>query len=88
MKTLSQRIEERLLINRNYKCTYDFSDVKELYLIRFRDVESNYIQIDIVDINKIKIKDDETFTVSGEFMLSHAHYLNCEFKYDSKNGIL
>ena len=90
MRTLTQRIEEKLLVNKNYKdVSYDFSNVDELYLIRFKDAKSeNYIQIDIVEINKITIKNDNTCTVDGELMLSNAHYLNCEFKYDSKNGIL
>lgn len=90
MKTLSQRIEEKLVINKSYKdASYDFNDVNELYLIRFKDIKSEkYIQIDIIDINKITMKDDNTCIVSGEFMLSNAHYVTCEFEYDSKNGIL
>ena len=36
MKTLNQHIAEKLIINKNYKSvSYDFNDVKELYLIRF-----------------------------------------------------
>lgn len=90
MRTLTQRISEKLLVNKNYKSPYyDFSNVMELYLIRFNTAKpENCIQIDIVDINKIKMKDDDTCTVSGELILSNAHYLNCEFEYDSKNGIL
>lgn len=90
MKTLSQRIDEKLVINKNYKSVlYDFNDVEELYLIRFRNAKTEkYIQIDIVDINKITMKNDNNCVVDGELMLSNAHYLNCEFKYDLKNGIL
>ena len=50
--------------------------------------QENYIQIDIIDINNVTLKDDDTCTVSGEFILSNAHYVNCKFDYDSKNGIL
>lgn len=36
MKTLNQHIQEKLIINKNYKSvSYDFNDAKELYLIRF-----------------------------------------------------
>ncbi len=90
MKPLTQRISEKLLINKNYKdASYDLDDVTELYLIRFRDIKSEKcIQIDIVDINKIIMNDNNTCIVSGELVLSNAHYLNCKFEYDSNNGIL
>ena len=33
---INQRFDEKLIINKNYKSvSYDFNDVKELYLIRF-----------------------------------------------------
>ena len=36
MKTLNQYIQEKLIVNKNYKSvSYDFNDVKELYLIQF-----------------------------------------------------
>ena len=34
MKTLNQHIQEKLIVNKNYKSvSYDFSNVKELYLV-------------------------------------------------------
>ena len=57
MKTLNQHIQEKLIVNKNYKSvSYDFSNVKELYLVRFfkkNNKPENYITIDIINVESI-----------------------------------
>ena len=72
MKTLGQHLNEKLIINKNYKSvSYDFNDVKELYLVRFfkkKNAESqNYITIDIINVESIIIKDDDICILNGNF---------------------
>ena len=92
MKTLNQYIQEKLIVNKNYKSvSYDFSNVKELYLIRFikNNKSKNYIIIDIINVKSIIIKDDNDCILNGDFrMSSNAYYLNHVFKCDSTNGTL
>ena len=92
MKTLNQYIQEKLIVNKNYKSvSYDFNDVKELYLIRFikNNKSKNYIIIDIINVKSIIIKDDNNCILNGDFrMSSNAYYLNHVFKCDSTNGTL
>ena len=91
---INQRFDEKLIINKNYKSvSYDFSDVKELYLVRFfekKNTESqNYITIDIINVESIIIKDDDNCILNGDFKLNdNAFYLKMKFKCDSTNGIL
>ena len=91
---INQRFDEKLIINKNYKSvSYDFSNVKELYLVRFfekKNAESqNYITIDIINIESIIIKDDDICILNGDFKLNdNAFYLKMKFKYDLTNGIL
>ena len=91
---INQRFDEKLIINKNYKSvSYDFSNVKELYLVRFfekKNTESqNYITIDIINVESIIIKDDDNCIINGDFKLNdNAFYLNMKFKYDLTNGIL
>ena len=81
MKTLGQHLNEKLIINKNYKSvSYDFSNVKELYLVRFfekKNTESqNYITIDIISVESIIIKDDDICILNGDFKLNdNAFYL-------------
>ena len=92
MKTLNQYIQEKLIVNKNYKSvSYDFNDVKELYLIRF--FLSERITVDIIDIKNIKMTYDKNHNskciVNGNFrLLKNCYYLNTVFKHDSTNGIL
>lgn len=91
MKTLSQHISEKLIINKNYKSvSYDFNDVKELYLIRFNVAKTyKYINIDMVDVRDIIIpKNNDIYNVSGLLTLLQARYFECEFDADNVNGIL
>lgn len=93
MKTLNQHIQEKLIVNKNYKSvSYDFSDVKELYLVRFfkkNNKPENYITIDIINVESIIIKDDDICILNGDFKLNdNAFYLKMKFKYDLTNGIL
>ena len=93
MKTLNQHIQEKLIINKNYKSvSYDFSDVKELYLVRFlkkKTISENYITIDIINVESIIIKDNDNCILNGDFKLKdNAFYLKMKFKCDSTNGIL
>ena len=91
---INQRFDEKLIINKNYKSvSYDFSNVKELYLVRFfekKNAESqNYITIDIINVESIIIKDDDICILNGDFKLNdNAFYLKMKFKYDLINGIL
>ena len=91
---INQRFDEKLIINKNYKSvSYDFSDVKELYLVRFfekKNTESqNYITIDIINVESIIIKDDNNCILNGDFKLKDdAFYLKMKFKCDLTNGIL
>ena len=88
MKTLNQHIQEKLIVNKNYKSvSYDFNNAKELYLIRF--FLSERITVDIIDIKNIKMKYDNKCIVNGYFrLLKNCYYLNTVFKHDSTNGIL
>ena len=92
MKTLNQHIQEKLIINKNYKSvSYDFKDVKELYLIRF--FSSERMAVDIIDIKNIKMTYDKNYNskciVNGNFrLLKNCYYLNKVFKCDSTNGTL
>ena len=92
MKTLGQHIQEKLIINKNYKSvSYDFNDAKELYLIRF--FKSGRMTVNIIDIKNIKMKYDNNYDskciVNGNFIIfSNAYYLNTVFKCDSTNGTL
>ena len=72
---INQRFNEKLIINKNYKSvSYDFSDVKELYLVRFfekKNAESqNYITIGIINVESIIIKDDDICILNGDFKLN------------------
>ena len=92
MKTLNQHIQEKLIINKNYKSvSYDFNDVKELYLIRF--FLSGRMAVNIIDIKNIKMTYDKNYDikciVNGDFRLwKNCYYLNDVFKCDSTNGTL
>ena len=92
MKTLNQYIQEKLIVNKNYKSvSYDFSNVKELYLIRF--FVSDRISVNIIDIKNIKMTYDKNYNskciVKGDFRLwKNCYYLNHVFKCDSTNGTL
>ena len=95
MKTLNQHIQEKLIVNKNYKIvSYDFNDVKELYLIRF--FLSERMAVNIIDIKNIKMKYDNNYDnydskciVNGDFRLwKNCYYLNDVFKCDSTNGTL
>ena len=88
MKTLNQYIKEKLIVNKNYKSvSYDFNDVKELYLIRF--FLSRRMAVNIIDIKNIKMKYDNKCIVNGDFRLcKNCYYLNTVFKRDLTNGIL
>ena len=90
---INQRFDEKLIINKNYKSvSYDFSNVKELYLVRFfkkNIVMQNCITIDIINVESIIIKDDDICILNGDFKLNdNAFYLKMKFKYDLINGIL
>ena len=90
---INQRFDEKLIINKNYKSvSYDFSDVKELYLVRFlknKNTSENYITIDIINVESIIIKDDNNCILNGDFKLKDdAFYLKMKFKCDLTNGIL
>lgn len=92
MKTLGQHIQEKLIVNKNYKSvSYDFNDVKELYLIRF--FKSGRMTVNIIDIKNTKMTYDKNYNskciVSGDFRISsNAYYLNDVFECDSVNGTL
>ena len=92
MKTLNQHIQEKLIVNKNYKSvSYDFSDAKELYLIRF--FLSDRMAVNIIDIKNIKMTYDNNYNskciVNGDFrLLKNCYYLNTVFKCDSSNGTL
>ena len=92
MKTSNQHILETLIINKNYKSvSYDFSDVKELYIIQFFPaiISKNRIKLNIIDIDNITMKDDNHCIVNGNFRISkNAFFLKMSFKCDSTNGIL
>ena len=89
---INQRFDEKLIINKNYKSvSYDFNDVKELYLIRF--FLSDRMSVNIIDIKNIKMKYDNNYgskcIVNGDFRLwKNCYYLNHVFKCDSANGTL
>ena len=90
---INQRFDEKLIINKNYKSvSYDFSNVKELYLVRFfknNNKSKNYIAIDIINVESIIIKDDNNCILNGDFKLKdNSFYLKMKFKCDSTNGIL
>ena len=90
---INQRFDEKLIINKNYKSvSYDFSNVKELYLVRFfknNNKSKNYIAIDIINVESIIIKDDDICILNGDFKLNdNLFYLKMKFKYDLTNGIL
>ena len=92
MKTLLQHIKERLIINKDLKIVDDFyfDDAKELYLVRFDIISKslNCIQIDVINVREIVMHENNIYNVSGQFMLSQAHYYDCEFDADVTNGIL
>lgn len=92
MKSLEQHLNEILLINKNYKSgLYDFNNVNELYIIRFfPSIKSkNRINLNIIDIDNITMKDDNHCIVNGNFRISkNAFFLKMTFKCDSTNGIL
>ena len=82
---INQRFDEKLIINKNYKSvSYDFSNVKELYLVRFlkkKNKSENYITIDIINVESIIIKDDNNCILNGDFRISsNVYYLNHVFK--------
>ena len=90
---INQRFDEKLIINKNYKSvSYDFSNVKELYLVRFlknNNKSKNYIAIDIINVESIIIKDDNNCILNGDFKLKdNFFYLKMKFKCDLTNGIL
>ena len=89
---INQQFDEKLIINKNYKSvSYDFSNVKELYLVRFikNNKSKNYIIINIINVESIIIKDDNNCILNGDFKLKdNSFYLKMKFKCDSTNGIL
>ena len=93
MKTLGQHLNEKLIVNKNYKSvSYDFNDVKELYLIRFF-LGGRRMAVNIIDIKNIKMTYDKNYDskciVNGDFrLLKNCYYLNKVFKCDSTNGTL
>lgn len=91
MKNLSEYIEEKLIVNKNYSCDtkIDYLDknIDELYLIRLRPEEES-MYIDIIKNLLIKplvhynIKRTE-YTLSGDFVESSAKYQKAQFTLDS-----
>lgn len=91
MKNLSEYIEEKLIINKNYSCDakIDYLDknIDELYFIRFRPEEES-IYIDIIKRPLIKpivhynIKRTE-YELCGDFMLCSAQFKDAQFTLDS-----
>lgn len=82
MKRLETYIQEKLIINKNYRNPSKFnSEVTELYLVRFFPADLSYginILVDIIDVNRI-IVGLKTCKVTGSFYTEGASYKNCEF---------
>jgi len=92
MKTLTQHVAEKLIINKNYSSNnaidYLDSNIDEFYLIRLWP-DDKYIYIDKITTPHLALvvdkPDKKIYELSGNFLLCDAHYTQAAFKYDSHN---
>lgn len=90
MKTLTQHVAEKLIINKNYSSDnaidYLDSNINEFYLIRLYP-DDKYIYIDIITKPRIVLvvdkPDKKIYGLTGDFLLCDARYTQAAFKYDS-----
>lgn len=87
MKTLAQHIEERLIVNKNFKnIINDWNDVKDIFTITF----NNTLKSVYLNVSFIKNKKETKKITDTEFCFAHASTLtnsirSGNFKISNKN---